>query len=513
MFATDVDKYITETRKYRHPFLKEARETYRAKDMTTTTSHSFLARLLSSPSRSLPRSSSTRRPLSHQNRIHFGETRAAAARRGVASSSTTSDSTTSSTREEQHLSEKQKCIQQNFIKGRGLDIDVRPESYEDELREKISRAKSYFLKSVFLPDEDKIEIFKSKQIDGGFRMRAVFGVHLDGPIDARYSMVEVLGTSVLPSGKIYKEKKTVFIDAFPMGSDAMRAAMPSVRSLVEQDDANLRRRLFQVEFLTATSGDVVVTMCYHRKLDDEWMKPAEGMREEMNRRHPELNVSIIGRANRMKKVVGDAFVTENVHLDGGVLKYKQLEGQFAQPNAQVATEMLKFARSCCDSSSSSNADFLELYCGNGHFTVALAPYFRKCLSTEISKTNIAAARENIKMNGIKNTHVVRLSAEEVVQAIDGEREFTRLKNTELDLTALNIKTVLVDPPRAGCGPDVSKMLQRFDNIVYISCNAETLAEDMLILSKTHDMKRFAVFDQFPYTPHLECAAYLVKKKS
>ena len=103
------------------------------------------------------------------------------------------------------------------------------------------------------------------------------------------------------------------------------------------------------------------------------------------------------------------------------------------------------------------------------------------------------------MNGIKNTHVVRLSAEEVVQAIDGERVFTRLKDTQLDLTTLNIKTVLVDPPRAGCGPEVSKMLQRFENIVYISCNVETLAEDMLILSETHDMKRFAVFDQFPYT--------------
>jgi tRNA (uracil-5-)-methyltransferase len=116
------------------------------------------------------------------------------------------------------------------------------------------------------------------------------------------------------------------------------------------------------------------------------------------------------------------------------------------------------------------------------------------------------------MNGITNTHVVRLSAEEVVQAIDGERKFTRLKDTQLDLTALNIQTVLVDPPRAGCGPEVSKMLQRFENIVYISCNAETLAEDMRILSETHDMKRFAVFDQFPYTPHLECGAYLVKKK-
>lgn len=481
---------------------------------------------------STPSSSSSRR---YSPPVHFSRRRrlgrfpippprdnSCAGIRTQASSSSSPSSRSSSGTERKEKEEKHHELEKtNFKKGRGLDVDVRPHRYEEELREKISKAVAVLLQkrikttptllsSSGNDGSNNIEIFKSKQTNGGFRMRAVFGVHLDGPIDARYSMVEVLGTSTLPSGKIYKEKKTVLVDSFPMGSDAMRAAMPSVRSLVERDDANLRRRLFQVEFLTATSGDVVVTMCYHRKLDEEWVKAAEGMREEMNRMHPELNVSIVGRANRMRKVIGNAFVMENVHLDGTVLKYKQLEGQFAQPNAQIATEMLKFARSCCAPSSNTN-DFLELYCGNGHFTVALSPFFRTCLSTEISKTNIAAARENIEMNGIKNTHVVRLSAEEVVQAIDGERVFTRLKDTQLDLTTLNIKTVLVDPPRAGCGPEVSKMLQRFENIVYISCNVETLAEDMLILSETHDMKRFAVFDQFPYTPHLECGAYLVKK--
>ena len=479
---------------------------------------------------STPSSSSSRRyspPVPFSRRRRLGRfpipppDNSCAGIRTQASSSSSPSSRSSSGTERKEKEEKHHELEKtNFKKGRGLDVDVRPHRYEEELREKISKAVAVLLqKRIKTPTllsssgndgSNNIEIFKSKQTNGGFRMRAVFGVHLDGPIDARYSMVEVLGTSTLPSGKIYKEKKTVLVDSFPMGSDAMRAAMPSVRSLVERDDANLRRRLFQVEFLTATSGDVVVTMCYHRKLDEEWVKAAEGMREEMNRMHPELNVSIVGRANRMRKVIGNAFVMENVHLDGTVLKYKQLEGQFAQPNAQIATEMLKFARSCCAPSSNTN-DFLELYCGNGHFTVALSPFFRTCLSTEISKTNIAAARENIEMNGIKNTHVVRLSAEEVVQAIDGERVFTRLKDTQLDLTTLNIKTVLVDPPRAGCGPEVSKMLQRFENIVYISCNVETLAEDMLILSETHDMKRFAVFDQFPYTPHLECGAYLVKK--
>ena len=482
---------------------------------------------------STPSSSSSRRyspPVPFSRRRRLGRfpippprDNSCAGIRTQASSSSSPSSRSSSGTERKEKEEKHHELEKtNFKKGRGLDVDVRPHRYEEELREKISKAVAVLLQkriktttptlssSSSSDGSNSIEIFKSKQTNGGFRMRAVFGVHLDGPIDARYSMVEVLGTSTLPSGKIYKEKKTVLVDSFPMGSDAMRAAMPSVRSLVERDDANLRRRLFQVEFLTATSGDVVVTMCYHRKLDEEWVKAAEGMREEMNRMHPELNVSIVGRANRMRKVIGNAFVMENVHLDGTVLKYKQLEGQFAQPNAQIATEMLKFARSCCAPSSNTN-DFLELYCGNGHFTVALSPFFRTCLSTEISKTNIAAARENIEMNGIKNTHVVRLSAEEVVQAIDGERVFTRLKDTQLDLTTLNIKTVLVDPPRAGCGPEVSKMLQRFENIVYISCNVETLAEDMLILSETHDMKRFAVFDQFPYTPHLECGAYLVKK--
>jgi tRNA (uracil-5-)-methyltransferase len=481
---------------------------------------------------STPSSSSSRRyspPVPFSRRRRLGRfpippprDNSCAGIRTQASSSSSPSSRSSSGTERKEKEEKHHELEKtNFKKGRGLDVDVRPHRYEEELREKISKAVAVLLQkqikttptllsSSGSDGSNNIEIFKSKQTNGGFRMRAVFGVHLDGPIDARYSMVEVLGTSTLPSGKIYKEKKTVLVDSFPMGSDAMRAAMPSVRNLVERDDANLRRRLFQVEFLTATSGDVVVTMCYHRKLDEEWVKAAEGMREEMNRMHPELNVSIVGRANRMRKVIGNAFVMENVHLDGTVLKYKQLEGQFAQPNAQIATEMLKFARSCCAPSSNTN-DFLELYCGNGHFTVALSPFFRTCLSTEISKTNIAAARENIEMNGIKNTHVVRLSAEEVVQAIDGERVFTRLKDTQLDLTTLNIKTVLVDPPRAGCGPEVSKMLQRFENIVYISCNVETLAEDMLILSETHDMKRFAVFDQFPYTPHLECGAYLVKK--
>jgi len=398
-----------------------------------------------------------------------------------------------------------------------LDIKCRPDTYEIELEEKIEKALSSMNEKakISLMRRD-VEIFGSRQQAGGFRMRAVFGIHHDGPIESRYCMTEVLSTKVLESGKVFKEKRIVFVDEFPMGSEAMKELMPTVRELIERDDENMRKRLFQCEFLTATTGDVVLTMCYHRTLDEKWEIAARKMRDEINERHKDLNVSIVGRANKIRKVVGDAFVNEIVKIDDDgdvkVLKYKQLEGQFAQPNAEIATEMIKFAQSCSrnDSFDTLKTDFLELYCGNGHFSVALAPMFRTCLSTEISKTNIAAARENIDQNNIENTFIVRLSAEEVVQAIDGTREFTRLKACDLDFSKLDIKTVLVDPPRAGCGKDVSKMLQRFDRIIYISCNAETLANDLKILCETHEITRFAIFDQFPYTPHLECGALLVR---
>ena len=175
------------------------------------------------------------------------------------------------------------------------------------------------------------------------------------------------------------------------------------------------------------------------------------MREEMNRRHPELNVSIIGRANRMKKVVGDAFVTENVHLDGEVLKYKQLEGQFAQPNAQVTIRnAFKFAGRVL-------RFFFFIECRFSG-TILWQWSFHSGVSAVLSNVFIHRNFENEHSccsrkhkNEWNYKYAVALSAEEVVQAIDGEREFTRLKNTELDLTALNIKTVLVDPPRAGCG--------------------------------------------------------------
>ena len=205
------------------------------------------------------------------------------------------------------------------------------------------------------------------------------------------------------------------------------------------------------------------------------------------------------------------FVREELVVDGAPLQYKQLEGGFTQPNAGISVQMLQWAKnaavyddaaiSAIDAGTNPSVtperradDFLELYCGNGNFTVAMAPMFRRVLATEVSKVSVAAAKENLVANGVANVDVVRLSSEELTRALDEGKSFERLNG--VDLNSFELKTVLVDPPRAGMGPEVTKFVSRFGRIVYISCNPQTLAEDVRALALTHEVRRFAVFDQF-----------------
>jgi tRNA (uracil-5-)-methyltransferase len=154
-------------------------------------------------------------------------------------------------------------------------------------------------------------------------------------------------------------------------------------------------------------------------------------------------------------------------------------------------------------------DLIELYCGNGNFSIALAENFKRVLGTEISKTSVRSAQINISKNNIDNIDIVRMSSEEFSQAMNGERKFRRLEG--FDLTAYNYDTVLVDPPRAGLDIDSVELVSRFNKIIYISCNPLTLKDNLSLLVKTHNIEKFALFDQFPYTDHVETGIILTKK--
>ena len=244
-------------------------------------------------------------------------------------------------------------------------------------------------------------------------------------------------------------------------------------------------------------------MLYHRQLDHTWQSEIDGLKQHLGQLAP---VDIIGRARKQKIVLDKDYVTEVLTVKGKQLSYQQVENSFTQPNGKVNEKMLTWA---IDASDTPEKDLVELYCGNGNFSIALAPYYKKVLATEISKSSVNSAQVNIAANNIDNLKIIRMSAEEFSEAMNGEREFRRLEG--LDLKQYSYDTVLVDPPRAGMDEDSCKLAARFEKIIYISCNPNTLHDNLSILTQTHKIEKFALFDQFPYTDHIECGMVLTRK--
>ncbi|BBI49561.1 hypothetical protein HORIV_19820 [Vreelandella olivaria] len=128
---------------------------------------------------------------------------------------------------------------------------------------------------------------------------------------------------------------------------------------------------------------------------------------------------IIGRSRKQRIVLSRDHVWERLEVDGRTLHYQQVENSFTQPNAHICQKMLSWAREV--TAGHQQADLVELYCGNGNFTIALADNFRRVLATEISRTSVASANVNLEANGVTNARIGRMSAEEFSQALKGEK--------------------------------------------------------------------------------------------
>ena len=358
------------------------------------------------------------------------------------------------------------------------------EQYDAQLAEKVAR-----LQSMMAPFAAPApEVFRSPT--SHYRMRAEFRIWHDED-DLYHIMFD------------QETKQRIRVNTFPAASSLINALMPAMLDGV-RDIPALRHKLFQIDYLTTMSNQAVVSMLYHRKLGEEWQQHAEALRD--NLRAQGFNVHLIGRATKTKIELDQDFIDERLTVAGKEMIYRQVENSFTQPNSAMNVHMLEWA---LDATHGSKGDLLELYCGNGNFSLALARNFNRVLATEIAKPSVAAAQYNIEANEIENVQIIRMAAEDFTQAMNGVREFNRLKG--IDLKSYQCETIFVDPPRSGLDADTVKMVQAYPRILYISCNPQTLCENLETLSETHNVSRLALFDQFPYTHHMECGVWLTRK--
>lgn len=392
------------------------------------------------------------------------------------------------------------------------------DDYGSQLKDKVDSFRNGLLdvQRECLP---QIEEFESPKQH--FRMRANFQMWHDD------------GKNKTPEGFFYamfdeKDPKTPCeVKTFPRGTQRINDLMPQILQACHSTPV-IFKHLFEVRFLTTKSDEALVVLLYKQPLHSTWHAAAEELAAK-------LDVKIIGRARKMKQVAGvssynsrhgsnsssggdanssnddeDETICETLYVGGRSIRLFQTEGAFSQPNAFVCEKMISWALDV--TSNSHEHDLLELYCGGGTFTVPLSFNFRKVLATEISKASVDLAKRAFRANGITNIQMLRFSSEEFTEFYEG-KSYRRAQASGVALSDYAIKTVFVDPPRAGLDPGTTKLVSGFANIVYISCNPVTLVRDLKELCKTHEIRRLAAFDQFPYTHHLECGVYLVRRES
>ena len=290
---------------------------------------------------------------------------------------------------------------------------VDPASYDGLLQQKAEYLSQRF--AQFSPPELQVHASHPQH----FRLRAEFRLWHQG--DRCFYAMFAPG-----------DKKTVYeVRDFPIASKLINQLMQQLLDLI-QDNELLRRKLFQVEFLTTLSGDALITLIYHKRLDEAWQAEAEALQKT-------LGYPLIGRSRKQKIVLQRDWVNETLQVDGRAFHYRQTEGGFTQPNGDMNQQMLSWARAAADdiAATQGKADLLELYCGNGNFSVALADRFEHVLATEISKTSVNAAQINIKDNALDNLIIARLSSEEFVCVITHRKP--SLVDTELIEIQLKIQ--------------------------------------------------------------------------
>lgn len=346
--------------------------------------------------------------------------------------------------------------------------------------------KKGFIRREFEPFYNgEFEFFASQR--AGYRTRAEFGIWREGE-ELSYTMHGA-------------KAKRVFIDECPKVAAPIANLMPRLLGALAKNQI-LKEKLFGAEFISCASG-ILATLLYHKRLGEA----EQGEIESLAREFVGHRVTIAARAKGQKLLSGELNLQDRLNIGDKIYKFTFGDGAFIQPNTAVNEKMIAWAKDCVER----GADLLELYCGHGNFTVAMAEKFKRVLATEISKSSIANALKNCELNGVDNIKFLRMSAEELISAFGREREFNRLR--ELDIFSYDFSHVLVDPPRAGLDASVINFIKNYENIVYISCSPQSLKRDMAQLDATHEAVKFAVFDQFANTAHIECGVLLRSKNA
>ncbi len=219
--------------------------------------------------------------------------------------------------------------------------------------------------------------------------------------------------------------------------------------------------------------------------------------------HPEITTIIQNINNRSTSaVLGE---NETVLYGKGYIydillnkKFKISSKSFYQINSVQTAKLYKLA---IEAAKLNKEDVvLDTYCGVGTIGIIASDYVKQVLSVEIVKDAVNDAIDNAKTNNVKNIKFFCDDASNFMVNLAKARE--------------NVDVVIMDPPRKGSDERFINSLLRLSpkKIIYISCNPDTLTDDLkLILKGKYNITYIQPVDMFPHTSHVECIVCLTRK--
>jgi 23S rRNA (uracil1939-C5)-methyltransferase len=176
-----------------------------------------------------------------------------------------------------------------------------------------------------------------------------------------------------------------------------------------------------------------------------------------------------------------------------------LPTDFIQVNAAVNRALVAAAAQLLQIKSDSSV--LDLYCGLGNFSLALARRAHSVVGVEGDAGLVERARGNAGRNGIDNAQFFNADLTADVSAVPWLSQ--------------RYSHVLLDPPRAGALallPHIARLAPQ--RVLYVACDPDTLARDVGLLVQQHGFELLAagVVDMFPHTAHVESLALLTPRR-
>ena len=284
-------------------------------------------------------------------------------------------------------------------------------------------------------------------------------------------------------GKLSYNKKSsndlVSIKDCKLASNHIRNNLDKIQNLVSSVVENLGKVMKEISI--RSNGSEILLNIYS--------KEEEKLYNYLKENYKDLpyNINIINK-NKIKTIGEDHLIFKLKDKS-----FKVSKDDFYQVNDYQIENLYENARNYLED----NKKLLDLFCGSGISSIAVND--DNIVGVEINKSAIEDAKENARRNKLENYKFIAKNAKYIDQKfIEKEK----------------IKALTVDPPRAGLDKEIIKTLAKtkIKNIIYISCNPQTLARDIKrFMDRGYELREIKAVDMFPQTMQVESVVLMSRK--